>query len=200
MGILGRLLGSFGAAPEDKSGLEQLAERIGGVERKLSFIHQLASQEYDMKVAGEWRALLAQPRYGEPGRLERYGHKVWSQNDEDGLLQEIFRRIGTASRSFVEFGVSDGRECNTLKLLVQGWRGLWMESLPQHCDTIRRVFAGPIAEGRLELLETAVTAENSRKRSAPNRQASGLPKAANMRSWILATPRQFGPMRRMPAR
>lgn len=160
MSILGRFLAGLAGAPADKTGLAQLAERVGAVEQKLGFMHQLATYEFDMKIAAEWRSLLAQPCYGEPGRLERHGHKVWSQNDEDGILQEIFRRIGTATRSFVEFGVSDGRECNTLKLLVQGWRGLWMESLPQHCQTIRRVFAGPLAENRLELLETAVTAEN----------------------------------------
>jgi hypothetical protein len=108
----------------------------------------------------ELRALLAEPRYAAPGRLERHGCKVWSQNDEDGILAEIFRRIGVASRSFVEFGVTEGRECNTLKLLVEGWRGLWMESSPACCASVRRTFAGPLAEGRLELLEVAVTAEN----------------------------------------
>jgi len=158
--ILGRLLGSLAAPAEKKPDLADLAKRIDAVESRLGFMHQLASYQYDMSVAGEWRALLAQPRYGEPGRLERFGHKVWSQNDEDGILQEIFRRIGSTSRSFVEFGVSEGRECNTLKLMVQGWRGLWMEMLAAHCETIRRIHAGPIAEGRLELLQTAVTAEN----------------------------------------
>jgi len=144
----------------DPANVEQITARLGGIESRLDFIGLLADQAYNMRVAGEWRALLAQPRYGEPGRLERHGYKIWSQNDEDGILEEIFRRIGAGARSFVEFGVSDGRECNTLKLLVQGWRGLWMESSARHCAEIRRVFARPLAEQRLELRETSVTVEN----------------------------------------
>jgi len=123
-------------------------------------MHQLIILDLEMHTAREVRELLAEPRYGEPGRLERHGYKVWSQNDEDGILQEIFRRIGAASRTFVEFGVSHGRECNTLKLLVEGWRGLWMEASPQECAFARRIHAVPLADGRLELLETAVSAEN----------------------------------------
>ena len=97
-------------------------------------------------------------------RLERHGRKVWSQNDEDGILEEIFRRIGAGrpgqASTFVEFGVSDGRECNTLKLLVEGWRGLWMESDPGNCGIIRRNFAQRLADGQLELQQTSVSAEN----------------------------------------
>jgi hypothetical protein len=35
--------------------------------------------------------------------------QVYSQNNEDGIIAEIFRRIGTENRTFVEFGVGDGR-------------------------------------------------------------------------------------------
>ena len=31
-----------------------------------------------------------------PGRLEHYGYKVYSQNDEDGIIEEIFNRIGVS--------------------------------------------------------------------------------------------------------
>ena len=41
---------------------------------------------------------------------------------------EIFRRIGAPNRSFIEFGVQTGIECNTVKLLVEGWSGLWIEA------------------------------------------------------------------------
>ena len=40
--------------------------------------------------------LLAQPRYADPKRLHRHELQVFSQNGEDGVLMEIFRRIGTA--------------------------------------------------------------------------------------------------------
>jgi hypothetical protein len=158
MSILGKFLR---AAPERPAvEPEPLQRQLAELERTLERTRQLAILQLDIQTSRDLRELRADPRYGAPGRLERHGYKVWSQNDEDGILAEIFRRIGAVSRSFVEFGVSDGRECNTLKLLVEGWRGLWMESDPGLCERMRRVFAAPLAEGRLELREIAVTAEN----------------------------------------
>ena len=56
-----------------------------------------------------WADEIAKPRNADPKRLLRYGFKVYSQNDEDGIIQEIFRRIGTTSKTFIEFGVESGR-------------------------------------------------------------------------------------------
>ena len=175
MSLLGRFLHDLkhpAAGEAEARGLAELARRLDALEDRLLKMHHLASFEFELGVVAEWRALLADPRYGEPGRLERHGHKVWSQTDEDGILAEIFRRIGEGERRFVEFGVSDGRECNTLKLLVEGWRGLWMESSAASCAAIRRVFAAPLADGRLELEETSVTAENIEALLAGSRTAA----------------------------
>ena len=63
--------------------------------------------------------------------LLAFGAKVFSQNDEDGLIEEIVRRIGlSAPGAFLELGVGDGGENNTLNLLVQGWRGVWLGGVP----------------------------------------------------------------------
>ncbi|MCT4553435.1 MAG: hypothetical protein N4A53_02000 [Pelagimonas sp.] len=104
-----------------------------------------------------WRDTLAQPRYGEPGRLLRHGFKAYSQNDEDGILQEIFQRIGTTSRRFVEFGVGNGLECNSLFLLMQGWQGGWMEARKDHISAIAQSHQTYLAAGQLQLLNTLVT-------------------------------------------
>lgn len=163
MSILGSFLRSIFAtpAPAQASAPEEPGLRE---DRTGSTLVRIASLEMQLRVAREVRDLLTDPRYAAPGRLERHGFKVWSQHDEDGILEEIFRRIGTARSgqpgSFVEFGVSHGRECNTLKLLVEGWQGLWMESDAGKCERIRRVFAARLAEGRLELLQTSVTPGN----------------------------------------
>jgi hypothetical protein len=103
---------------------------------------------------------LAQPRYTDPKRLLRYGFKVYSQHDEDGIIQEIFRRIGIQSRSFVEFGVETGVECNTAKLLIEGWRGLWIEANANFCKAIGSIFESFLKEQRLQLRQSLVTAEN----------------------------------------
>jgi hypothetical protein len=107
-----------------------------------------------------WEAEISKPRNMQPKRLLRHGFKIYSQNDEDGLLEEIFRRIGVGDRRFVEFGVQTGFECNTAKLLVEGWQGLWIEASGQSVDHIRKHFAGFLVRGSLHLLEKTVTAEN----------------------------------------
>jgi hypothetical protein len=60
-------------------------------------------------------------------RLELYGFKVYSQNDEDGIIEEILSRLNIAKGIFCEIGVSDGLECNSLYLLHKGWKGIWIE-------------------------------------------------------------------------
>jgi hypothetical protein len=114
---------------------------------------QLAVQRF-------WADEIAKPRNADPKRLLRYGFKVYSQNDEDGILQEIFKRVGTANKTFIEFGVESGSECNTAKLLLEGWRGLWIEAAPQHANTIRRSLGTFTSDKRLTLVESMVTAEN----------------------------------------
>ena len=54
--------------------------------------------------------------------------RAFSQNGEDGVLAEIFSKIGTTNQFFVEFGVQDGLECNTRLLMeVLGWSGVYFE-------------------------------------------------------------------------
>jgi hypothetical protein len=63
------------------------------------------------------------------GDLRGFELTVSSQNGEDGILQEIFRRIGTTNRQFVEFGVESGVQCNCAYLAREkGWSGLFMEA------------------------------------------------------------------------
>lgn len=55
------------------------------------------------------------------------GFKVYSQVDEDGIIEDIFNRIGEQSRIFCEIGASNGLENNSHYLLLKGWKGIWME-------------------------------------------------------------------------
>jgi hypothetical protein len=115
--------------------------------------------------------LAADPRYADPKRLNRYEQKAFSQFGEDGIVQEIFRRIGTAGRHFVEFGVESGLENNTALLLAQGWSGLWIEPVCDHVNAIRAGLAPLIRRGRLKVLNELVTADNVEQLFA----AAGVP-------------------------
>jgi hypothetical protein len=58
--------------------------------------------------------------------LLRSGAKFYSQSDEDGILLEILSRIGISTGRFLEIGVGNGLENNTIILLMHGWRGVWV--------------------------------------------------------------------------
>jgi hypothetical protein len=123
-------------------------------------IWNLSLAARQIELARLWADELAKPRHADPKRLLRYGFKVFSQADEDGIIQEIFRRIGTTNRTFIEFGVEAGLECNTAKLLLEGWNGLWIEASPPYVAAIRNNARSYIEGGQLKLTESLVTAEN----------------------------------------
>jgi len=93
-------------------------------------------------------------------RLEPFGFKVYSQNDEDGIIQEIFNRLGITQGRFCDIGVENGLECNSLYLIHKGWRGWWFEGNPGHQGAIQSKFGSLLANGRLQLLVDFITTEN----------------------------------------
>ena len=99
------------------------------------------------------QSLLASDRARDPKRLLAYGFKGYSQNDEDGILQEIFRRINATRRAFVELGAGSGAENNTLYLLFSGWRGLWIECDASLVSSISNALAAYIESGQLVVLQ-----------------------------------------------
>lgn len=104
--------------------------------------------------------LLNESRYQEPLRLNRYEHQVYSQNGEDGIIAEIFRRVDVGNKYFLEIGVGNGLENNTAFLLLQGWTGFWIDGNEKSIRFIQRHFQKPIQDGKLQALSALVTAEN----------------------------------------
>jgi hypothetical protein len=100
------------------------------------------------------------PKYDNPKKLNRYEFKVFSQAGEDGIISEIFNRIGTTNKFFVEFGVGNGLENNSAYLLVKGWQGYWIEGSERFCKSIRQSFKDLIANQQLTLKNTFITAAN----------------------------------------
>jgi len=89
--------------------------------------------------------------------------QVYSQHGEDGILQFLFSEIGATNRTFVEFGMGDGRECNTAYLsLHQGWHGLLMDGCAERAAAAvayYRRMLGP-NQDRVKIAHAWVTAEN----------------------------------------
>lgn len=88
----------------------------------LNRLVRATEQAGDVAALAEARARRA----AHPNPLVRYGAKVWSQADEDGITLEILRRMGIATGTFAELGVGNGLENSTLALLALGWRGVWL--------------------------------------------------------------------------
>lgn len=89
-----------------------------------------------------------------------HGFKVFSQADEDGIIECIFDRIGERHRTFLEIGAGTGLENNTLYLLLKGWRGVWVEASPKAVTHIRRQFSRELNSQQLRLMDQFLTREN----------------------------------------
>lgn len=96
----------------------------------------------------------------DPRTLTAYGFTAYSQADEDGILAEIYKRIGTTDRRFIEFGAGDGLENNSTYLLLTGWTGLWMDGSPENIATIRKWFGDYLSDDRLKVNQCFITREN----------------------------------------
>lgn len=107
-----------------KVGLNELHHEIGGLRRIIS-----------NNTLEELRRFHSS-RQGAKS-LHPYEAQVCSQNGEDGVILEIFKRIGVGTRTFVEIGVGDGRENNTAFLLSLGWQGYWIDGSDSFVATLK---------------------------------------------------------------
>lgn len=72
------------------------------------------------------------------GRVPAHGYRVFSQFDEDGLIQFLIARISIPNQTFIEFGVEDYIESNTRFLLTHNnWSGLVMDCSDQQVQAIK---------------------------------------------------------------
>ncbi|MCE0496994.1 MAG: hypothetical protein LV481_03495 [Methylacidiphilales bacterium] len=100
-------------------------------------------------------------RYRDPKRLLVHGAQYWSQNLEDGMIAEIFRRIGTTGKTFLEIGAADGRMNNTTALLSAGWSGWWIDGHAEACASANaQLQKMPETSRRLKVQQAFVSPDN----------------------------------------
>lgn len=93
--------------------------------------------------------------------LINFGWKFYSQNDEDGIINEIFRRIKTTNKFFVEIGSGSNYENNTLNLLCEGWQGAWIDANTDYIKKYEKTLASKIPKNCLQLLNIKLKSKNS---------------------------------------
>lgn len=92
--------------------------------------------------------------------------KIYSQNSEDGIISYIFSKIGTSNKKLVEFGIEDGRECNTANLIINnGWHGLLMDGNPKSVAEARYYYEKKpyVMPGQIKIVNCFVTKDNINK-------------------------------------
>jgi hypothetical protein len=95
--------------------------------------------------------------------LHKYETKVYSQQGEDGILLHLFDVIGVTDARFVEFGIQDGRECNSANLALNfGWRGLFMECDAECAQSAAQYYRARLGARANDVVvqKAMVTAEN----------------------------------------
>lgn len=94
-----------------------------------------------------------------PDTIALFGYKVYSQTDEDGIIEEIFKRIPNTKR-FLEIGIQSGVECNTLFLLLNEWKGTWVEGSTKHFKKIVQDLNGSSFKNKLSVVNSFVDSDN----------------------------------------
>jgi len=70
--------------------------------------------------------------------FRRIGFKVFSQWDEDGIIQYLIHQVCIENKTFIEFGVENYEESNTRFLMLNNhWQGLVLDACPADLEYIR---------------------------------------------------------------
>ena len=89
-------------------------------------------------------------KYQNDKSLIKKGFKVFSQQDEDGIIEEIFKRIGTTNKKFLEFGVNS-KDNNTTFLLLNGWTGIWLEASGSKIKKIKKKYDAFLKKKKIKI-------------------------------------------------
>lgn len=90
------------------------------------------------------------------------GWQSYAQCDEDGIIRDCLNRISTTvqlTNTFLEIGCGDGLENNTHQLLIDGFRGCWIDG---NADNIQKISAslGGLRHPRLYIQHVFLALDN----------------------------------------
>jgi len=128
-------------------------------ESKEPFPHFLAQQtRIQSRIAELKRELAARV----PDHPALYGFKVYSQADEDGIIEHLLNKLPheLETRCFIEIGCGDGLENNTHYMLLKGYRGIWVDGMENNIRSIQTALGDVQPEQRLLLSRVFVDLDN----------------------------------------
>lgn len=117
---------------------------------------QTKIQRYD-----EWVNIIQSKAYSD--RLCKHGFKVYSQEDQDGILQYLCEQLKIEKGIFAEFGAGEGETNSTHYLLLKGFKGCWIECNEEHIKKIKAHYIekeNKNSKNRLMIIHSMITPEN----------------------------------------
>ncbi|HEX7867337.1 MAG TPA: hypothetical protein VF555_20435 [Variovorax sp.] len=97
-----------------------------------------------------------------PGNVAALGWNSFAQCDEDGMIRACLNRVAQLeplSKTFIEIGCGNGLENNTHQLLLDGYRGCWLDGNPANIASIAEQL-GTLEHPRLLVTEAFVTLDS----------------------------------------
>ena len=104
----------------------------------------------------------------EPLKIEIRKGMGYSQWNQDSILIDIFNKIGTTNKYFIEFGARNPDVLNSTYFRKNGWSGLLMDGAPdtmcteneKNCSTIIKELLNNFDNDKVKLRKEFITREN----------------------------------------
>lgn len=110
-------------------------------ERSSAFVAQVPIDPVvrSLAIEGHIRTELDRVRATMPDNLILKGFKVFSQVDEDGIIEAISNLVPAPARNktFIEIGCGRGVQNNTAYLVLKDYRGVWVDGSSTNIQYIR---------------------------------------------------------------
>ena len=101
-------------------------------------------RELSIMMQATQRALFLDPTaLSYPHKLSTRRFKLFSQNEEDGIIHAIFDTVGEGSRRFVEIGAGTNGGNSGFLASECGWSGMMLEASSRRTDRLKMRF-GPM--------------------------------------------------------
>jgi hypothetical protein len=136
--------------------------------RKLSALFTLVPVDPTVRavtIENYINATLADIRARMPDNPVLKGFKVYSQVDEDGIIEAICSKLPSSSqtKNFIEIGCGRGIENNTHFLALKGYRGVWVDGSDTNINFINSQLPGLASSKKLRVEKQFVTVSNVRQ-------------------------------------
>lgn len=144
--------------------IKKLLRLLGPVKWILNFRREFALIRFEtIRHTRIQQAILKElliQNHSEGNPLLKYEHQTFSQNGEDGIINEIFNRLGITNGEFIEIGTGNGSENNTRLLLELGWKGTWIDGNPNCLKSINNNLGHFISNKKLNAQLNFVDSDN----------------------------------------